>query len=598
MDGPRTPWYDWPINKTELSGGKMIRSICLLALGMALALPAAGYSQALDVKAEIRAELDFVTRTFQAAYGPREWKKEHLGWSVLQEQQNTAAILENKSEVTVQDYRGIMKDFFRTTHDYHVYVGFHSTETARLPLQIMGAAGKFFIVYIDRTQLDERSFPFRVGDEVVAFNGRPVADEVNEIRANQGMGVEGTDTRYAELLLTRRFGAMAMNVPRGDLLIDVKRVQPDGREQIISRMLTWKYTPEQVNWNNVVSFAPLSASKADAPSWINPQMTWGGWKTFASANALANAAEPTAAEENLFTIGGRKSYVPELGTVIWRSEDTNTFNAYIYRNEAGKLIGYVRIPHYMAGNEQFEEIKTIIQKFEGATDGLVIDQINNPGGSVFYVNALMSILSNKPIRVPDHHIAMYPAMVQEVADTIEQFANVKNDADAQLALGDKAIGGYPINYQFAQGVLEYSKAALAEWNAGHKLTRPLHLWGTNLVNPHPEVNYSKPIVVLVNELDFSGGDFFPAILQDNARVKVFGQRTSGAGGYVMGVVPMSSLGMSMFSLTGSLARRVNGEPIENLGVTPDIFYSLTERDMKEGFVEYKAAINKAISDIL
>jgi C-terminal processing protease CtpA/Prc len=117
------------------------------------------------------------------------------------------------------------------------------------------------------------------------------------------------------------------------------------------------------------------------------------------------------------------------------------------------------------------------------------------------------------------------------------------------------------------------------------------------VNPDPNVNYTKPILLLVNELDFSGGDFFPAILQDNNRAKIMGLRTSGAGGYILSVEFPSSLGLKSFSFTGSLARRMNNKPIENLGVTPDIPYDWTVNDFQNNYVDYKAAINKAVGSL-
>jgi hypothetical protein len=39
--------------------------------------------------------------------------------------------------------------------------------------------------------------------------------------------------------------------------------------------------------------------------------------------------------------------------------------------------------------------------------------------------------------------------------------------------------------------------------------------------------YTKKIVVLINELDFSAAEFLAAILQDNKRATLFGESTGG-----------------------------------------------------------------------
>ncbi|TBR20006.1 protease-like activity factor CPAF, partial [bacterium] len=116
--------------------------------------------------------------------------------------------------------------------------------------------------------------------------------------------------------------------------------------------------------------------------------------------------------------------------------------------------------------------------------------------------------------------------------------------------------------------------------------------------PHPTERYTKPILLLINELDFSCGDFFPAILQDNKRATVFGVRTAGAGGAVKATQFPNQFGIAGLAYTWTIALRTNGQPIENLGVTPDVDYKTTEEDLKTGFAGYARAIQAALTNLL
>lgn len=557
---------------------------------LAATLFLSGHAKADPVKDSVALELSFIKRVFETGYAPAGWKKQEYGWT-MQSAYNTAINdLSTKGQLSATEYRNIILNMVGSTKDYHVSAQFYTTEAASLPFQISGTQGRYFVTYIDQEKVDKQTFPVSVGDEITTFGGRPVADVLAELKVQVRGGVDTTDARLAELYLTRRSARLGVEVPQGPIDIVFKKRD----NTIVKRQMVWTYMPETIEWKpDPTTFKALaSQNQISKKQFLKPNMSWG-----MLTNYMESQAENKVLE-NPYTIGGRRSFVPRLGPVVWETAATDRFDAYIYKHESGKLVGVVRIPAYAGANgAAFNDFRTIIKRFKDTTDAMVIDQVNNPGGSVFYVLALMSVLSDQPIKVPDHHITLWPAMVDENVQLVKQLERVKNDADVAAAMGTNQLDGFPLNYQFAQSMLDFGRKVQAEWSAGHKLTSPLHLWGADKVNPDPNVNYTKPIMVLVNELDFSGGDFFPAILQDNQRAKIFGLRTSGAGGYILGVDFPSSLGLKSFSFTGSLARRMNNKPIENLGVTPDIVYDWTVNDFQNNYVDYKAAINKAVGSL-
>jgi hypothetical protein len=545
-----------------------------------------------SVKDSIGEELAFIHTIFATGYAPAQWKAQRFGWNLDTEYNKAVTQVNGLSTVGVAEYRRAIAGLLRSTHDYHVGFSFYSTEAARLPLAVNGVGGHYYIAWIDQDKLNAQAFPFQVGDEIKTFDGRPIADLISDLKTQNAWGVDSTDQKLAERSLTSRAASMGMTVPSGQLILTVERTDDSGATQQISRELTWDYTPETIAWNpsqsGSVSVAAqsLGASNGSLDEVLRPQMAWGMWEAWQSM--IDSSSNP-------YQIGGRKSFVPTLGTKIWESDDDDEFYAYIYRNPAGKLIGYVRIPEYDAKDgKAFVEFKKLIQRFQSTTDALVIDEVNNPGGSVFYVLALTSVLSRDPIKVPTHEIKLWPELVSQNAALVAKLSRVKGDQDTREVMGGEQNDGFPVNYTSGQAALNTARSVMAQWQAGKTITAPLYLDGVDRVNPDPEVNYTKPITVLVNELDFSGGDFFPAIMQDNRRAKIFGARTAGAGGYIINVTYPSSLGLKSFSFTGSIAHRINDQPIENLGITPDIPYQLSVRDLTNNFVDYKKALDAAI----
>lgn len=523
---------------------------------------------------EMLTVVNSMANVYESMYAPALWKKEFANWTLQAAVADAKESIQTK-ELTLTEYHKVVNKFILSMKDYHTSVKFYTTEKATLPFMVRGTKGRYFIVYINREKLPKDSFQFDLGDELLEMNDRPVADIIQEYKASLGANTEETDQALAEMSLTSRSAANAQTVPQGPVELKFKKGDKESSYQLI-----WDYKKENV-------LLEKSHEVAKNPIF-NLKMTTG----------VSEDLEKEAKEENLFSIGGKKSYLPALGTKIWSSNEDSSFDAYIYLNSKKELVGYIRIPTYSVGEKESAEFKEIIKKFSETTDKLVIDQLNNPGGSVFYLYSLVSMLADKPMAAPKHYMAINQNMVVEAINELEKLKKITTQEEMKKYFdGQDTISGYPLSLSFVEFMKDHFQFIIDEWKQGKKLTSPHFLYGVDKINPHPEVNYAKPILLLVNELDFSGGDFFPTILQDNKRATIMGVRTAGAGGYVLRVEIPNQLGIASFRYTGSLADRIDHKPIENLGVTPDIQYAPTIEDYQNGFKPFGNKINEVIESL-
>lgn len=533
--------------------------------------------------------LDIIRNSFYVQYAPVEWKQKYSGWELdhqIDHAKNKVIALENPS---IKDFQGVVRDFFSSTQDYHVGVSFYSTESASLPFRVKGANGKYFISYIDRSKLSSTVFPFKVGDELTRFDGKPTHDVVTELKNREvGNASELTDYAMSEMFLTHRVGQIGHQVPKGPVMVTVKSTKTGHSS---SFQLIWQYQPEKIVSKAVTSLEDTSNPVKSKVCALTQKGLLAPFYQTISTPQIDNDKDEDG------TLGARKGFIPTLGKKWWESDSTSAFHAYLYETHDRHLVGYVRIPHYVGSADDAEEFSKIVAFMQDRSDALVIDQTNNPGGSVFYLYALVSMLTDQPLSAPRHKMTITQKEVMDAVYCVPAFEKIRSDEDAKAVLG-KTLDGNQVTYQMAQFFLNYFRFIIDEWNEGRILTKPFYLYGVDHINPHPKTRYTKPILVLTNSLDFSGGDFFPAILQDNHRVTILGERTAGAGGFVIGTSFPNHFGIAGYHYTASIAERADSNPIENLGVEPDIPYSLTEVDLTNGYSQYVQEIHQAVDQML
>lgn len=562
-------------------------TICGLAMLLSEGVVAAPSAE--QTKNQMKADLDFIRNTLEVHYAPAWWKNSYIGWDLDHEINAVKTTIDASNEISVKDYQILVRNFFKSMRDYHVSVEFFSTEAASLPFSIKGAEERYFISHIDRQRLSSNAYPFNVGDEVVMFDDQPIKQAVDQLLKTEFCShCEPTDQAFAEVFLTKRFGRLAHRVPRGVITVGIIK---KGSDKVTNFQLVWNYTPERVRNHYFAGDTEFDNNHLPPLADAFFQQTF-----FCPYYNLMK--EPSNLNlPNPYAIGAKQNYLPPLGKKLWENPNMTAFHAYIFELNKDYRIGYIRIPHYLGGADQASEFAERIKFFEEMTDALVVDQLNNPGGSFFYMCALAAMLTDQPLFSPKARVAITPKEVAYAARYIPLLEHIADDKDAEKLLG-QSFYGCQVTYQTSQFFLEYCRFIVNEWSEGRRLTTPHFLYGLDKINPNLEAHYTKPILMLVNELSFSCGDFLPAILQDNERATIMGTKTAGAGGFVRSTDFPNRFGIAKFNYTGSVAERRNNQPIENLGVTPDIPYTVTANDLRCNYEDYAQAINKALIELL
>ncbi|RYZ98797.1 MAG: hypothetical protein EOP11_20215, partial [Proteobacteria bacterium] len=376
---------------------------------------------------------------------------------------------------------------------------------------------------------------------------------------------------------TVRREAAGYEVPKG---ITTVTVLPAGAKQPVTVSLTWNNAGSPlVELDDLGAVLEEEANKGAATS---------GDDSFAEAIAkspFANVALPKAILEDFARIGMSDMGSPKSVFTLpdgARVLDKLPITAAIYQ-AAGKRIGVLRIHSYM-DDALFEALKRGLIEMEQETDVLVLDQTYNPGGSVTLVSKIVGLFADKSYR--DMNYLIRPSL-----NWMESFRGLSDKADAVLAKNGQDVVANVLKGRFA--FLEGEMRSAIEQRRFYAAPVSLDLTGAGygMIQPNATVRYTKPVLLLINELDFSGGDAFPALMKDNGRVTLFGAQTNGAGGNVNEYGPLAN-SYFKFNLTESLMVRPNGQFMENRGVVPDVAYAITEDDFNNGYRGYVQAFTK------
>ncbi|MGZ3732762.1 MAG: protease-like activity factor CPAF, partial [Parachlamydiaceae bacterium] len=280
----------------------------------------------------------------------------------------------------------------------------------------------------------------QIGDELILFDSRPVDDVIQEIKSHELADLTSrTSQMLAEGILTKRIGAWGHLTPQGSILIQFKTAD----ESLTEATIEWVHTPEKIHHHSYTSamatFGKLEKAIEDKeqPSLLPldqmmniladvlnkdySALLKGQFGTDeksseedddASSNeeeSESSSAENVDSEEESEDEDDESPITPVppravkrnqiiFGKKLWEEPKPSPFHAYIYQLPGtSKKIGYIRISTYSVNNnkntinkgknpedamENLLHLAHSLHVLQSKTDALLIDQVDNPGGSL------------------------------------------------------------------------------------------------------------------------------------------------------------------------------------------------------------------------
>jgi hypothetical protein len=514
--------------------------------------------------AQKEADFRYLASLYSTYYAPIDWKKQLFHFDALAIQPWLDRVAATKTDL---DFYEVCVAYVAGLNDTHDQFTLPSDFFATLGFGVDMYDGVLLIDALNRTTLPAKDYPFAIGDRLLSVDGRDVDLLLQDFAVYSAWGNPLAAKRLAASRITSRSQSVMPHAT--DVIGKTATV-------VIQRQ---SGATETYNIPWVVSGTPLVVGPVPSPK-------------------MARAARKTAREQYSESA---PDYMKELLNAQWSGllnpEDVGVnglgsrnplflnalANAHFTRRLGGSsadffysgtfayeelTIGYIRIPSYSpssttAALTQFEKE---IAFFNASTDGLIVDEMRNPGGSLCYGESIAARL------IPDYFRAT-GFRLRPYWSRIIGFYNAWVSAKASGA-PQSVIDQYQ----------KLFKAMLDANTKGQTITDSLPLCTSDLTRaPFMDVDgnvfaYKKQMMMLIDEFSLSTADSVPGMIRDANRAVLFGMRTNGAGGnnttFDAGSYSEGSAGMTL-ALQTRKERHLNGDYpytdlIENTGVWPDI----------------------------
>jgi hypothetical protein len=588
---------------------KMVQSTLLLGAALSVLTACDPVPRRELTPEEKQADMAWLYSKFGANYAPLDYKSELYGidYAALKTDFTARAAATSNN----QEFYNLMYEFVATFKDAHTSMSLApSYMPGREKVAFLGFTGRrqgnnFLVTELFPT-VQSANYPVPVGTTITKINGVDLPTYIKET-ASKYLNL-GQDDSNLTVLMPRLFAQLSVDGPLPtDANITLTINDGMGEREVTLPWVTKSfdvfqkeqeeaaapqdpyYSAEKANSTLLVKdgnesfpirligfdnmpFALLNEVREGGAKLlrdlvgpqgfrVNRAMTWTA-KPFASLNIRAQ--EGAESNKQYF-----QEVMPQIRAIqpqaIWL--DSFVWPAYVFpvRNAEGrieKFSAYVYVHSFSVGGDGAADMKNILAQAQSfGVQDVLIDTIDNGGGSLVLLSELAQALSNKKVLQPGIQYGLNDSWL----DSFEQMAmNTSGTSDIEretfrrilVELEDYKAQGLRISPKESA----YSVETLVPWSQALKPNAFL-----------PNFNY----VLLTNEMCASACDIFAGVFQDNKMGTIVGARTMGAGGNVVNYwqAPNSNADVRQ---TESLLVRSNGQYIENVGVTPEVQIPVNE----------------------
>ncbi|MEP7305807.1 MAG: S41 family peptidase [Acidobacteriota bacterium] len=503
----------------------------------------------------------YLASLYATYYAPMDWKNELFRFNARDLGPWLARVAGTTTDL---DFYEVCVDFIASLNDTHVPFVLPSDFVAQLGFGVDIYDGVLLIDTINRTLLPTFSYPFAIGDELVAVDGVAVEQWLRDFGKYAPQGNPVSTRRQAAARITTRPQSRMPHASDVGTTATVRIRRMNGTLETYTML--WVKTGTPLRVGPVPSprrmITPRAAVGPAVPDYMAAleEARFSGVLQSEDLGLLGYGARNPVFVNALALPALR--FTRRLGGVASDLIYSGTFQ---YEE---LTIGYIRVPNYAPplSTTWLQQLDQEIAFMQANTDGLIVDEMRNTGGNLCLGQELVRMLVPYPFQATGFALRPYWTRVLG-------FYNSLISARASNAPPD-------VIDQYEQAFNEM----LAANREGRLVTRPLPLCSPTLTRtPATDASgkvsaYSKPLVMLIDEFSTSTADSVPSMIQDARRGLLYGKRTNGAGGnntsFAGGPYSEASTGMT-------LAMQVRSKPIatpdypfsnviENVGVRPDV----------------------------